>query len=73
MMRAATENSMTAEIIPLSRAQNPEMLTPLRPPLYARWPASLAGAGRLWWHRARLSVEVVGWIVVAASVIQALR
>jgi hypothetical protein len=62
---------MSAQIIPLSRAENVETLAPLRSPLHARLPASLTGAARLWWHRARLSVEAVGWIVLAASIIAA--
>lgn len=64
---------MAAQIIPLIRAANVETPAPLSSPLQARLPASLTGAAQLWWHRARLSVEVVGWIVVAASIIAAIK
>lgn len=64
---------MSAQIIPLSRAANVETPATLRPPLQARLPAWLTGAARRWWHRARLSVEVLGWIVVAASTIAAIK
>ena len=64
---------MSAQIIPLSRAENVETLAPLCPPLHARARASLTGAARLWWHRARLTVEVAGWIVLAASITAAVK
>jgi hypothetical protein len=60
--------TMSAHIIPLSRAENVETPAPLCPPLDAPLPAWLTGALRRYWHRARLSVEVLGWIVVAASI-----
>jgi hypothetical protein len=63
---------MSATIIPLSRPENGDTPAYLCPPLHARLPASLTGAVRLWWHRARLSVEAVGWIVVAASIYAAI-
>lgn len=64
---------MAAQIIPLRGAQNVETPVPLHPPLQAAFRASVGGAARRWWHRARLFVEAVGWIVVAASVIAAVR
>lgn len=64
---------MSAQIIPLSRPTNVETPAPLRSPLHALLPASLGVSGRRWWHRARLSVEAVGWIVLAASIIAAIK
>lgn len=64
---------MSAQIIPLSRAENGETPAPLRSPLHARLPAWLTGAARRYWHRVRLTVEVLGWIVVVASIIAAIK
>ena len=63
---------MSAQIIPLTRAENGDTPAALRAPLQRRLPAWLTGAARRHWHRTRLSVEVVGWIVVAASMIAAM-
>jgi len=64
---------MTAQIIPLSPAENGKTSAVVhRPPKPTRR-ASLTGALRRCWHRARLSVEVFGWIVLAASIIAAVR
>ena len=60
---------MSAQIIPLNRAENVGTPAPLRSPLQARLSTWLTGAARRWWHRARLGVEVLGWVVVAASLI----
>lgn len=64
---------MTAQIIPLSRPKNgkPPAALHRAPKLTRR--ASLTGAVRRYWHRARLSVEVFGWVVLAASIIAAVR
>ena len=59
---------MSAQIIPLSRAENVETPAPLRSPRHARFPASVTGALRRFWYRTRLSVEVLGWITIAASI-----
>jgi hypothetical protein len=64
---------MAAQIIPLSRPKKAETPSPLCPPLHAHLPASLTGAARLWWHRARLTVEALGWVVLATSVIAAVK
>lgn len=64
---------MTAQIIPLSRLKNGKPPAALHRPLKPTHRASLTGAGRRYWHHARLSVEVFGWIVLAASIIAAVR
>jgi hypothetical protein len=64
---------MSATIIPLRGAENVETLARLRSPLHARFPASASGALRRWWRRARLTVEVLGWIIVAASIIATVK
>lgn len=63
---------MAAQIIPLTGAQKGETPAPLPSLLQPTVRASLTGAARRWWHRARLSVEAVGWIIVAASIIAAI-
>ena len=62
---------MSAQIIPFARSENVETPASLRPPLQARLPAWLTGAARRYWYRARLTVEALGWIVVAVSIIAA--
>lgn len=57
-----------SNVVPLRGAQNGATPAPLRSPLQPTLRASLGGSGRLWWHRARLTVEAVGWIVLAASI-----
>ncbi len=64
---------MAATIILLRGAQNVETPAPLRSPLQPALRASVTGATRRWGHRARLAVEAVGWFVVAASIIAAIR
>lgn len=64
---------MSATIIPLTGAENDETPAPLCPPVHDRARASLTGAARRYWHRTRLLVEAVGWIVVAVSIIAAIR
>jgi hypothetical protein len=64
---------MSAQIIPLSRAENIETPALLRPPLQPSFRAALTGALRRYWHRARLTVEAFGWLCAAASIIVALR
>jgi len=64
---------MSATIIPLRRAESIDMPARLRSPLHARFPASATGAARRWWRRARLTVEALGWIIVAASIIAAVK
>ena len=58
---------MTAQIIPLSRPENGETPAALHRPPKPTHRASLTGALRRSWHRARLLVEVFGWVMVAAS------
>lgn len=64
---------MSAQIIPLSRPENGETPAPLRPYPQPSLRAALTGAARRYWHRARLSVKVLGWIVVVASIIAAIK
>lgn len=71
MMRAATENSMSATIIPLTGAENGETPAPLSSPLHVRARASLTGAAGRLWAFARLWAEGLGWLVIVASIIAA--
>ena len=68
-----TRSAMSAQIIPFSRAENVEMPAPLRPPPQPAFRASLTSAVQRYWRRTRLIVEGFGWIVIAASIIAALR
>lgn len=72
-MRAATENSMSATIIPISASENGETPAPLCPPLHARARASLTGASRRTWAFARLWAEGLGWLVIVASIIAVVK
>jgi hypothetical protein len=58
---------MSATVIPFRRAENVETPGPLRAPLRPSYFASATGAAWRWWRRARLTVEALGWIIVAAS------
>jgi hypothetical protein len=64
---------MSAQIIALRGAESLETPQPLCPPLHARSGVSLGVSGRHWWHRTRLTVEALGWIIVAASIIAAVK
>lgn len=64
---------MSAQIIPLSRAENVETLAPLRPPPHPSFRTSLTGAARRLWRRARLIVEGFGWLCAAASIFAAIK
>lgn len=71
MMQAATENSMSATIIPLTGAQNGETPAPLCSRLQPTLRASLTGAADRLWRFARLWAEGLGWLVIIASIIAA--
>ena len=73
MIAAASEDSMTAQIIPLSRPENGKTPAALHRPPEPTYRASLTGALRRSWHRVRLLVEAFGWIVLTASIIAAVR
>lgn len=62
-----------SNVVELRGSENGETLSALCPPSEPSFRAALIGAARLWWHRARLSVEAVGWIVLAASIIAAIK
>lgn len=62
-----------SNVVAFKGPQNVEGLAALHRPLQPSFRASLGVSVRRWWHRARLSVEAVGWIVVAASLIAAIR
>lgn len=64
---------MSAQIIPLNRAENAETPAPLCPPPKPTLRASLTGALRRYWRRTRLTVEAFGWLCVAASIFAAFR
>jgi len=64
---------MTAQIIPLSRPENGKPTAALHRPPKPKRHASLTGALRRSWHRARLLVEAFGWVIVAASIIATVR
>jgi hypothetical protein len=66
-------DSLSATIIRLRGAASVETPAPLRATLHTRFPASVTGAVRRWWRRARLAVEALGWIIVAASIIAAVK
>ncbi|APL95496.1 hypothetical protein SIDU_13790 [Sphingobium indicum B90A] len=72
MMRAATEISMSATIIPLTDPQNGETASPLCSPLQPTHRASLTGARRPLWMFVRRWVEGLGWLVIVASIIAAI-
>ena len=64
---------MSAQIIPLRRAENVETPASLCPPTQPTLPASLIGALRRYWRRTRLTVEGFGWLCAAASIFAAIR
>lgn len=64
---------MSAIIIPLTGAHNGETPSPLSSPLQPRFRASLTGAGRSLWVFVRRWVEGLGWLVIVASIIAAIR
>jgi hypothetical protein len=65
--------AMSAQIIPLRRAENVERPARLCSPPQPSSRAALTGALRRYRRRTRLSVEAFGWLCVAASIIAALR
>lgn len=62
-----------SNVVPLTGAENGGERSSPCSPLQPTLRASLGVSGRLWWHRARLTAEVVGWIVVAASITAAIK
>jgi hypothetical protein len=64
---------MSAQIIPLSRAENVGTPATLCPPTEQPFRASLTGALRRHWRRTRLTVEAFGWLCAAASIFAVLR
>lgn len=72
-MRAATENSMSATIIPISGSETGEKAAPLRPHPPTPFRAALTGAGRSLWVFVRRWVEGLGWLVIVVSIIAAMR
>jgi hypothetical protein len=73
MMPPAPETTMTATIIPLTGAENGETPAPLGSPLQPAFRASLTGAAARLWHRLRQFAETLGWLVIVASIIAAIR
>lgn len=72
-MWPATEKSMAAQIIPLSRRENVETPARLCSPLHAPLSSSLTCRARRLWHRLRQFAETLGWFVIVASIIAAVR
>jgi len=68
-----TRAAMSAQIIPLGRAENVEAAAPLCPPRPQSFRVALTGALRRYWRRTRLTVEGFGWLCAAASIFAAVR
>lgn len=64
---------MSATIIPLTGAKKAGDSVPLRPYPPTPFRAALTGAGQSLWVFMRRWVEGLGWLVVVASIIAAVR
>lgn len=64
---------MTATIIPISGSENGEKAVPLCPHPPSPFRAALTGAVRSVWRFARLWAEGLGWLVIVASIIAAVK
>lgn len=62
-----------SNVIPLTGAQNGGMPAPLSTPLQPTLRASLTGAAARLWSFVRRWVEGLGWLVIVASIIAAIR
>lgn len=62
-----------SNVIRLSGAENGETPAPLRSPLRPSFRAALTGAAARLWRFARLWAEGLGWLVIVASIIVAVR
>ena len=64
---------MSATIIPLTGAEKGETPSPLSSPLQPPIRAALTGAAGRLWRFARLWAEGLGWLVIVASLIAAVK
>jgi hypothetical protein len=64
---------MSATIIPLTGAENGETPSPLSSPLQPSIRAALTGAAGRLWRFARIWAEGLGWLVIVASIIAAVK
>ena len=62
-----------SNVVPLTGAENGETPSALRPYPPASFRAALTGAAGRLWRFARLWAEGLGWLVIVASIIAAVR
>jgi hypothetical protein len=62
-----------SNVIPLTGAENGKRPAPLCSPLQPTLRASVTGAGRRLWGFARLWAEGLGWLLIIAAIIAAIR
>lgn len=62
-----------SNVIPIAGAANGGTPAPLRSPGQSSFRASATGAARRLWYRLRQFAETLGWLVIVASIIAAIR
>lgn len=62
-----------SNVVPLTGAENGGERSSPCSPLQPTLRASLTGAAARLWHRLRQFAETLGWLVIAASIIAAIR
>jgi hypothetical protein len=65
LVAVTTEQHSMSNVVPICAAVAAAPHAPTRRRMI---PARLTGSSRRWWRRARLSIEVIGWLCTAASI-----